>query len=107
MLFRSKIAGLDISEAGEFSIRKAGDWFGKVHKSLTKQQNEIASRILKEINDRLIFLKEGRVICQGPTEAVLTPENIGLVYGVEAEVRANPFTNSRQVSFRLPVQAGF
>ncbi len=56
--------------------------------------------------DRLIFLKEGRVVCQGPTEAVLTPENIGLVYGVEAEVRANPFTNSRQVSFRLPVQAG-
>ncbi|MBA4227944.1 MAG: excinuclease ABC subunit A [Hyphomonas sp.] len=53
-----KIAGLDISEAGEFSIRKAGDWFGKVHKSLTKQQNEIASRILKEINDRLIFLND-------------------------------------------------
>ena len=53
-----KIAGLDISEAGEFSIRKAGDWFGKVSKSLTKQQNEIASRILKEINDRLIFLND-------------------------------------------------
>ena len=53
-----KIAGLDISEAGEFSIRKAGEWFGKVHKSLTKQQNEIASRILKEINDRLIFLND-------------------------------------------------
>ncbi|MDT9627861.1 hypothetical protein RTF48_24815, partial [Escherichia coli] len=53
-----KIAGLDISEAGEFSIRKAGEWFGKVHKSLTKQQNEIAGRILKEINDRLIFLND-------------------------------------------------
>ena len=26
---------------------------------------------------------------------------------MEAEVRANPFTNSRQVSFRLPAQAGF
>ncbi|MBY9066805.1 excinuclease ABC subunit UvrA [Hyphomonas sp. WL0036] len=53
-----KIAGLDISEAGEFSIRKAGEWFGGVHKTLTKQQNEIASRILKEINDRLIFLND-------------------------------------------------
>ncbi|MEQ9506786.1 MAG: excinuclease ABC subunit UvrA [Hyphomonas sp.] len=53
-----KIAGLDISQAGEFSIRKAGDWFGGVHKTLTKQQKEIATRILKEINDRLIFLND-------------------------------------------------
>ena len=53
--------------------------------------------------DHLIFLKEGRVLRQGPTAEVLTPETIAAVYGVEAEVRANPFTNSRQVSFRLPV----
>jgi excinuclease ABC subunit A len=53
-----KIAGLDISQAGEFSIRKAGDWFGGVAKTLTKQQKEIAARILKEINDRLIFLND-------------------------------------------------
>jgi len=52
--------------------------------------------------DRLIFLKQGQVVCQGPTEEVLTPANIEAVYGVEAEVRPNPFTNSRQVSFRLP-----
>ncbi len=53
-----KVAGLDIAEAGEFSIRKAKDWFGGVHKSLTRQQNKIASRILKEINDRLTFLND-------------------------------------------------
>jgi len=53
-----KIAGLDISQAGEFSIRKAGDWFGGVGKTLTKQQKEIAARILKEINDRLNFLND-------------------------------------------------
>ncbi|MBK8198681.1 MAG: excinuclease ABC subunit UvrA [Acidobacteria bacterium] len=53
-----KIAGLDISQAGDFSIRKAGDWFGGVAKTLTKQQKEIAARILKEINDRLIFLND-------------------------------------------------
>jgi ABC-type cobalamin/Fe3+-siderophores transport system ATPase subunit len=51
--------------------------------------------------DQLIFLKEGRLVCQGPTDATLTPENIALVYGVEAEVVASPFTNCRQVSFRL------
>ncbi|MGD9947062.1 MAG: ABC transporter ATP-binding protein [Desulfobulbus sp.] len=53
--------------------------------------------------DRLIFLKKGEIVCQGPTEEVLTPENIASVYGVEAEVRPNPFTNCRQVSFRLPL----
>ncbi|WP_448871162.1 ABC transporter ATP-binding protein [Desulfobulbus propionicus] len=53
--------------------------------------------------DRLIFLKKGRILCQGPTGEVLTPENIAAVYGVEAEVRPNPFTNCRQVSFRLPL----
>jgi len=53
--------------------------------------------------DQLIFLKKGRIICQGPTEEVLTPDNITAVYGVEAEVRANAFTNCRQVSFRLPI----
>jgi len=53
-----KIAGLDISQAGEFSIRKAGDWFGGVNKTLTRQQKEIAARILKEINDRLNFLND-------------------------------------------------
>ena len=54
--------------------------------------------------DHLIFLKDGRVLRQGPTEEVLTPETIAAVYGVEAEVRNNPFTNSRQVSFRLPAK---
>ena len=53
-----KIAGLDISQAGDFSIRKAGDWFGGVAKTLTKQQKELAARILKEINDRLNFLND-------------------------------------------------
>ncbi|MEZ5970143.1 MAG: excinuclease ABC subunit UvrA [Hyphomonas sp.] len=53
-----KIADLDISEAGQFSIKEAGDWFGKVHKTLNKQQTQIASRILKEINDRLVFLND-------------------------------------------------
>ncbi|WP_300379492.1 excinuclease ABC subunit UvrA [Henriciella sp.] len=51
-----KIDGLDIADASEFSIKHAGKWFGTVAETLTGQQNEIATRILKEINDRLIFL---------------------------------------------------
>ena len=53
-----KINGLDISDTSVFSIKQAHEWFASVHKTLTKQQNEIAGRILKEINDRLDFLND-------------------------------------------------
>jgi excinuclease ABC subunit A len=51
-----KIAGLTISKACQMSISDAQKWFSGLSTSLTKQQNEIAVRILKEINDRLTFL---------------------------------------------------
>ena len=53
-----KINGLDISDTSVFSIKQAHEWFASVYKTLTKQQNEIAGRILKEINDRLDFLND-------------------------------------------------
>jgi excinuclease ABC subunit A len=51
-----KIAGLHIAQVSEFSIRNADKWFGELDSKLTKKQNEIAVRILKEIRDRLKFL---------------------------------------------------
>jgi excinuclease ABC subunit A len=51
-----KIAGLHVGEVCEKSIRVADEWFRDVDKKLTKQQNEIAARILKEIRARLKFL---------------------------------------------------
>lgn len=51
-----KINGKHISEATHFSILEARDWFSTLPKTLTKQQNDIAVRILKEINERLQFL---------------------------------------------------
>jgi excinuclease ABC subunit A len=51
-----KIGGLHIGEVGEKSIRDADIWFGDVDKSMNRQQQEIASRILKEIRARLKFL---------------------------------------------------
>lgn len=52
--------------------------------------------------DALIFLKNGKILFQGPTEEVLTPEIVASVYEVEAQVSDSAFTKSRQVSFRLP-----
>ena len=51
-----KVAGLHIAQASELSIRKAMEWFANVHGTLTVQRQEIAGRILREINERLRFL---------------------------------------------------
>lgn len=51
-----KIDGLHISSVTEMSIQEAGDWFTSLSGKLTDKQNEIAERVLKEINERLGFL---------------------------------------------------
>ncbi len=51
-----KIDGLHIGEVGLKAIRAAGAWFEGLPAKLTKQQNAIATRILKEIRERLQFL---------------------------------------------------
>ena len=51
-----RIAGEHISEATARSVAAAADWFGNLAHRLTPRQNEIAARILKEINERLGFL---------------------------------------------------
>ncbi len=51
-----KIAGSDIGDATALSVKDAHEWFGALSKKLTKKQNEIAGRILKEIRERLTFL---------------------------------------------------
>jgi excinuclease ABC subunit A len=52
-----KIAQRSISEAAALSISEAAGWFAGIDETLTPAQREIAERILKEINERLGFLK--------------------------------------------------
>jgi excinuclease ABC subunit A len=52
-----KIRALNISEVAEFSISTAAHWFGELDRHLSAKQRDIAERILKEINERLGFLK--------------------------------------------------
>jgi excinuclease ABC subunit A len=51
-----KIAGSDIGDATALSVKDAQIWFAELSTKLTKKQNEIAGRILKEIRERLTFL---------------------------------------------------
>ncbi|MDE2167145.1 MAG: excinuclease ABC subunit UvrA [Alphaproteobacteria bacterium] len=52
-----KIRSLDISQVAAMSILEAGEWFGTLAEHLTPKQRDIAARILKEINERLGFLR--------------------------------------------------
>jgi len=51
-----KIADLHIGQVAQMSILRARDWFAELSGKLTAKQQEIAERILKEINERLGFL---------------------------------------------------
>jgi excinuclease ABC subunit A len=51
-----RVAGKNIAEASDQSIRAALGWFAEVLPQLTPQRQEIAGRILREIVDRLRFL---------------------------------------------------
>jgi excinuclease ABC subunit A len=53
-----KIGGKHIGEVCDLSIKAANEWFRDIPKTFTKQQTEIATRILKEIRDRLKFLND-------------------------------------------------
>ncbi|HVM79586.1 MAG TPA: excinuclease ABC subunit UvrA [Stellaceae bacterium] len=52
-----KIQRRDISEVSDLSILEAAEWFGSLDRHLSAKHREIAQRILKEINERLGFLK--------------------------------------------------
>ena len=53
-----KINNRHIGEVTQMSIREAGTWFEDLPNHLTKKQQEIAGRILKEIRERLKFLND-------------------------------------------------
>ncbi len=53
-----KVNGQHIGEVCDLSIKAANTWFAELPRTLTKKQNEIATRILKEIRERLQFLND-------------------------------------------------
>ncbi len=53
-----KVGGRHIGEVSELSIRAANAWFAELPKTFSKKQSEIATRILKEIRERLQFLND-------------------------------------------------
>ncbi len=48
---------------------------------------------------RLIFLKEGRIVLDGPTSATFTARNLSEVYDTDIQVSRHPVTGSPQAHF--------
>ena len=53
--------------------------------------------------DRLVLMKDGRVLAQGAPETVLTPDTIASSFGVKAAVYPDPATGSLALSLIGPV----
>jgi excinuclease ABC subunit A len=51
-----KIAGKNIAEIADLSVKRAGEWFTTLPGELNAKQNEIGVLVLKEIRERLRFL---------------------------------------------------
>lgn len=49
--------------------------------------------------DYLLFMKEGRVVCHGPSDDTMTAATIAEVFDVTAQVAVDPYNGTRQVSF--------
>ena len=54
--------------------------------------------------DRLALMSEGEIVAEGSPVAVLIPENLRCVFGVEASVRLDPLTGCPQVWLIGPTQ---
>jgi len=53
-----KINGLHIGQLADMSVEEAFHWFAELESKLSQKQRDIATRILKEIRERLGFLKD-------------------------------------------------
>ena len=47
---------------------------------------------------QLILLRDGRVIAQGPTDEVLTPDTVRALYGVDADVQRHQLSGHLTVT---------
>ena len=56
--------------------------------------------------DRLILMKDGRVLAKGLSEKVLTPDAIASSFGVKASVYRDPVTGALALSLLGPIEEG-
>ena len=71
-----------------------------------KEKKRTALAVMQDVNlaamycERLIFMNHGRIVCEGPTRQVLTPDTIRRVFEVETKVFDEPFSGAMQVAYK-------
>ncbi len=77
-----------------------------VARSLVSEQGRTVIAVIHNLNlaaaycDEIIFLQQGTIHSHGPVDKVLNPATIEDVFGVEAQVRLDSFSQTQQVSYR-------
>lgn len=51
--------------------------------------------------DYIYLIKDGQIDCHGATEQVLTPDNIGRVYGIDCDIFPSPINGQRMIQYHL------
>jgi iron complex transport system ATP-binding protein len=97
LLFDEATSSLDV----QYSLQ-----IFNVARSLVMEQQRTVIAVIHNLNlaaaycDELIFMKEGRIVSCGPTQKVMEPNTIRNVFGVEARVGNDAFSNALQVSIK-------
>ncbi len=71
-----------------------------------KQNGHTVVAVMQDINlaasycDHLIFMSGGKIVSQGSTQTVLTPETLKLVFNIQAKVYLESFSETLQVVFK-------
>ena len=68
------------------------------HRGTTMVVSTHDLNLAASVCSELTLLRSGRVVASGPTERVLTPENIRALYHVDAEVSRHPLTGQLTVT---------
>lgn len=78
----------------------------QVARRLVQKEGRTVIAVIHNLNlaaaycDEILFMKAGKVLQHGPVSEVMEPAIIKEVFGVESEMRLDPFNKARQVSYQ-------
>lgn len=77
-----------------------------VVRKLVQEKGRTVIAVIHNLNlaaaycDEILFMKQGKLVQHGPVAETMEPSIIKEVFDVESAVRIDPFSNTRQVSFK-------
>ena len=85
-------------------IRHTLDLLNRVHQKVRERQQSVIA-VFQDVNlaamyaDELLFIKDGRIAEQGPTDAVMQANTLASIYGVTGQIRPHAVDGRPQVDF--------